>query len=64
MRTNIDIDEALINEAIKLYGFKTRRETVEEALKLLVAQGNQRKIRKYRGKIVWEGDLDKMRIDK
>jgi len=64
MRTNIVIDDTLMNEAIKIYGFKTKKETIEEALKLLIAQGNQSKIRKYRGKITWEGDLEAMRTDK
>ena len=64
MRTNIVIDDNLMNEAIKIYGNKSKKETVEEALKLLIAQGNQSKVRKYRGKINWTGDLEKMRIDK
>ena len=64
MRTNIVIDDGLMNEAIKIYGYKTKKETVEEALKLLIAQGNQTKIRKYRGKMKWEGNLEQMRIDK
>jgi Arc/MetJ family transcription regulator len=64
MRTNIVIDDGLMNEAIKIYGYKTKKETVEEALKLLIAQGNQTKIRKYRGKMNWEGNLEQMRTDK
>ena len=64
MRTNIVIDDSLMNEAIKIYGYKTKKETVEEALKLLIAQGNQTKIRKYRGKMKWEGNLEQMRTDK
>ena len=64
MRTNIVIDDGLMNEAIKIYGYKTKKETVEEALKLLIAQGNQTKIRKYRGKMNWEGNLGQMRTDK
>jgi Arc/MetJ family transcription regulator len=64
MRTNIVIDDGLMNEAIKIYGYKTKKETVEEALKLLIAQGNQTKIRKYRGKLNWEGNLEQMRTDK
>lgn len=63
MRTNIVIDDGLMNEAIRIYGYKTKKETVEEALKLLIAQGNQMEIRKYRGKLVWEGNLEEMRID-
>ena len=64
MRTNIVIDDNLMKEAINASGYKTKKETVEEALKLLITMKNQEKIRKYRGKLNWEGDLDKMRIDK
>jgi len=64
MRTNIIIDDNLMAEAINVSGYKTKKETVEEALKLLITMKNQEKIRKYRGKLNWEGDLDKMRIDK
>lgn len=63
MRTNIVIDDALMNEALGVSGFKTKRETVEEALKLLVALKNQTKIRSLRGKLFWQGDLEAMRSD-
>ena len=64
MRTNIIIDDNLMAKAIDASGYKTKKETVEEALKLLITMKNQTKIRKYRGKLNWEGDLDKMRTDK
>jgi len=64
MRTNIVIDDNLMTKAINASGYKTKKETVEEALKLLITMKNQAKIRKYRGKLNWEGDLNKMRIDK
>lgn len=64
MRTNIVIDDTLMQEAIKLSGHKTKKETVEEGLKLLIALRTQAKIRKYRGALKWEGDLDKMRAEK
>jgi Arc/MetJ family transcription regulator len=64
MRTNIIIDDNLMSEALTLSGYKTKKETVEEGLKLLIAQRNQAKIRNLRGKLNWEGDLDKMRTDK
>jgi Arc/MetJ family transcription regulator len=63
MRTNIVIDDRLMNEALKLTGYKTKKETVEEGLKLLIALRTQAKTRRYRGKLKWEGDLDKMRAD-
>jgi Arc/MetJ family transcription regulator len=64
MRTNIVIDDTLMNEALIISGYKTKKETVEEGLKLLIAMRNQSKIRKYRGMLKWEGDLDAMRTDK
>jgi Arc/MetJ family transcription regulator len=64
MKTNIVIDDKLMDKAKKLSGLKTKRETIEEALKLLVTQREQSEIRKLRGKLVWEGDLEEMRLDK
>jgi Arc/MetJ family transcription regulator len=64
MRTNIIIDDNLMIKAINASGYKTKKKTVEEALKLLITMMNQSKIRKYRGKLNWEGDLNKMRLDK
>lgn len=64
MRTNIVIDDNLMKKATNASGYKTKKETVEEALKLLITMKNQAKIRKYRGKLNWEGDLNKMRIEK
>ena len=61
MRTNIDIDDTLMNEALKVTGLKTKRETVELGLKTLVRLRNQETIRKFRGKLKWEGDLGEMR---
>ncbi|MDP3200354.1 MAG: type II toxin-antitoxin system VapB family antitoxin [Algoriphagus sp.] len=63
MRTNIDIDEALMQAAMKASGSKTKKETVEAGLRLLVALEQQEKIKSYRGKLKWEGNLEKMRLD-
>lgn len=63
MRTNIIIDDTIMNQALAVSGFKTKKETVEEALKLLINVKKQSDIRKFRGKLKWEGDLDKMRSD-
>jgi len=63
MRTNIVIDDRLMQDALRLGGFKTKKETVEEALRLLIRLKQQEQIRKYRGKLYWEGDLEKMRTD-
>ncbi|MGI5101811.1 type II toxin-antitoxin system VapB family antitoxin [Treponema vincentii] len=64
MRTNIVIDDTLMIEALNVSSYKTKRETVEEALKLLITLKNQASIRNFRGKLLWDGDLEKMRLDK
>lgn len=61
MRTNIVIDDKLMAEALKASGYSTKKEAVEQALKLLVRRSKQQKIRELRGKLKWEGDLDEMR---
>lgn len=61
MRTNIVIDQSLMNEAQALTGYKTKKETVEKGLELLVRMHKQEAIRKMRGKLKWEGNLDSMR---
>lgn len=64
MRTNIIIDDKLMSIALKTSGLNTKKEVVEEALRLLVKVKNQNKLKKFRGKLRWEGDLNKMRQDK
>ena len=64
MRTNIVIDDALIKKAMSITGHKTKKATVEEGLKLIVSLKEQEKIKAFRGKIKWQGDLEKMRLDK
>ena len=63
MRTNIIIDDTLMTQALAVSGYKTKKKTVDAALRLLIHIKNQSKIRKYRGKLRWEGDLKKMRTD-
>lgn len=63
MRTNIVIDDQLMAEAMAVSGAKTKKEVVEEALRTLVRLGRQAEIRKFRGKLHWEGDLEAMRLD-
>lgn len=61
-RTNIDIDEKLIQKAIQLTGARSKREAVEVALRRLVEKGTiYRALRRLRGKLSWEGDLEKWR---
>ena len=64
MRTNIEIDDKLMKDALKATGVKTKREAVELGLKTLVRLRAQEKARELRGKITWEGDLNAMRTDR
>ena len=61
MRTNIVIDDELMKAALEVSGLKTKKDVVEEALRLLVSRGEQRKVRSLRGKLKWEGNLDQLR---
>jgi Arc/MetJ family transcription regulator len=64
MRTNIIIDDELMNEAMALSQLKTKKAVVETGLKLLVQIKKQERIQRLRGKLKWDGDLDAMRLDK
>ena len=61
MRTNINIDDELMNEALLFSQDKTKKATVEEALKLFVQINKQASIRELRGKLEWDANLDEMR---
>jgi len=63
MRTNIVLDDALVAEAMRRTGIKTKRAVVEEALRMLIQLKRQEDILALRGKLHWEGDLDEMRRD-
>ncbi len=63
MRTNIVIDDELMNEAMSLSRLKTKRAVVETGLRLLVQIRKQEQIKNLRGKLRWDGDLDSMRLD-
>jgi Arc/MetJ family transcription regulator len=62
MRTNIDIDDALIKKALHVTGLKTKRAAVEEGLRLLIKLKEQEEILGLAGKVRWDGDLDESRI--
>lgn len=64
MRTNIVIDDKLMNLALKTTGLRTKKEVVEEGLKVLIQIKNQSKLKSLRGQLKWEGDIEKMRVDK
>ena len=61
MRTNIVIDDELMAEAQRLTGIATKRETVEHALREMVRLKRQEAVRSERGRLRWEGDLDRAR---
>jgi len=61
MKINIVIDAELMSQALKATGLSTKKEVVELGLKLLVRQNKQQAIRKLRGKLKWQGNLDEMR---
>jgi Arc/MetJ family transcription regulator len=64
MRTNIEIDDKLMRDALRATGLKTKRDAVEAGLQTLVHLNRQAKIRRLRGKVDWQGDLDAMRTDR
>jgi len=64
VRTNIEIDDKLMKDALRATGAKTKREAVELGLKTLVQLRAQAKARELKGKVSWEGDLDAMRADR
>lgn len=61
MRTNIEIDDELMNKAMKAAGTSTKKETVEEGLRLLIRRQRMSGILDLEGKVRWDGDLDAMR---
>lgn len=63
MRTNIVIDDQLMADALKATGARTKREAVEMGLRTLLQLRRQGAVRRLRGKVRWEGDLDAMRRD-
>jgi Arc/MetJ family transcription regulator len=64
MRTNIAIDDKLMEAALRTSGLSTKKEVVEEALKLLIQIKKQSRLKKLRGKLKWEGNLEEMRSAK
>ena len=64
MRTNIVIDDKLMRDAVRATGVKTKREVVELGLVTLLRLKKQAEIRRLRGKVDWQGDLNAMRSDR
>ena len=63
-RTNIVIDDELMEEVLRVSGIKTRREAVDTALRFYLNRARQLEILNYFGKLPWDGDLDEMRTDR
>lgn len=61
MRTNVVIDDALMVEAMRYTGLPTKKAVIEEALRTLIRLKAQAQIRRLRGKLQWEGDLNALR---
>jgi Arc/MetJ family transcription regulator len=64
VRTNIVIDDQLMQETLRATGLKTKREAVELGLRTLLQLSKQAEVRRFRGKLHWKGNLDAMRSDR
>ncbi|MBI4715146.1 MAG: type II toxin-antitoxin system VapB family antitoxin [Nitrospirae bacterium] len=64
MRTNVVIDDDLMKLALKFSGLRTKKDAIEAGLQLLVKFNRQTKVKDFRGKLKWIGNLDEMRTDK
>jgi Arc/MetJ family transcription regulator len=60
-RTNIDLDERLVREGLRIFGCKSKRELVNLALSELLKKAKRKEILKLRGQLKWEGDLEELR---
>lgn len=58
MRTNIDIDDAVLEAAMKAGPFKTKKEAVEAGLRAIARQAHYREVLRWEGKLHWDGDAD------
>ena len=61
MRTNVDIDDDLMRDALRLTGLKTKRAAIETGLRMLIRVKGQERMLELAGKVHWDGDLDEMR---
>jgi len=60
-RTNVVLDDNLVEDCLKATGIKTRRALIDHALRELLRHESQTKILDLKGKILWQGDLTKWR---
>ncbi|WP_204106289.1 MULTISPECIES: type II toxin-antitoxin system VapB family antitoxin [Spirulina sp. CCY15215] len=64
METNIVIDDRLMADVLQATGLKTQQEAVELGLKTLIKIKQQERIKAFKGKLKWDGDLEEMRCDR
>ena len=64
MRTNIEIDDKLMSDTLKATGLKTKHEAVELGLRTLLRLQQQAEVKRFRGQLNWQGDLNAMRTDR
>ena len=64
LRTDIVIDDQLMQEAMLASGASTKRDVVEKGLRTLVLLNQQRLIKNFRGQLPWDADLELMRMDR
>jgi Arc/MetJ family transcription regulator len=62
MRTNIDIDDRLMRDVMRVTGARTKKDAVMESMQLMLKIQGQTAIRALRGKVKWEGDLEQSRL--
>ena len=60
-RTNIDLDNRLVSEGLRVFKCKSKRELVHLALTELLKEAKRREILKLRGRVEWEADLEELR---
>jgi Arc/MetJ family transcription regulator len=61
MRTNIELDEKLVNEAMRISGISTKKALVNKALQQFIDSNDVKELLKYQGSGIWEGNLEEMR---
>lgn len=61
MRTNIELDDTLVNQALKLSKLKTKRDVVQAALKNFVSSMKKKELLQLKGRVTWEGNIKEMR---
>ena len=64
MRSNIALDDKLMQQELQASGLKDEQQAIELGLRTLIRLYHQEQLRRQRGKLNWEGDLNAMRVDR